>query len=176
LEELGGFVTKDITDEEDQSLSGKSNSFFGDWSILVDVLFWNDLIFTLGKTFVNMLSNRERFIFELFEIDSVSLRFGEFELLDKFVSKTTEGEPSILSEGSLWVLVIIVDHVVPYGMEFTGGVMALEDESIASFVARWVLVRVSVAAVEGLVNISHVVDNESECKGFSFNLATMDSL
>jgi len=157
-------------------MSCKSNSSFGDWAILVNVLFWDNLIFTLSEAIVNMLGNLERFVLELFEIDSVGLSFGEFELFDKVVSETSEGEPSILSERSLWVLVVVVEHVVPYGMEFICGVVVLEGESIASLVARWVLVGVSIAAVEGLVNVSHVVDNESESKGLCFYFTAMDIL
>lgn len=156
-------------------MSGKSNSLFGDWAVLVDVLSWDNLVFTLGEAVINMLGDREGFILELFEINGVSLRFGELELLDKIGSETSESEPGILSKRSLWVLVVLVNHVVPDSMKFTGGVVVLEDEIIATSVTSWVLIRVSVAAVKRLVNISHIVDDKSESKGPGFFIAAVDS-
>jgi hypothetical protein len=64
LEKLGTFITKDVSDEVDQSLSGENDSLFGDWTILIDVLLWDHLILTLGETIINMLSNLERFVSE----------------------------------------------------------------------------------------------------------------
>jgi hypothetical protein len=97
------------------------------------------------------------------------------ELLDKIGSKTTKSEPGILSERSLWVLVVLVNHVVPDSMKFFGGVVVLKDERIATSVTSWVLIGVSVAAVKRLVNISHIVDDKSESKGSGFFIAAVNS-
>jgi len=85
-----GFVTKDVSDEEDKSLSGESNSSFGDWTILVDIVSWNNLIFTLSEAIVNMLGDLEGFILERCEINGIGLRFRELELFDKIISKTSK--------------------------------------------------------------------------------------
>ena len=156
-------------------MSGESNSSFGDWTILVDIVSWNNLIFTLSEAIVNMLGDLEGFILERCEINGIGLRFRELELFDKIISKTSKSEPGILSERSLRVLVVLVNHVIPDGMKFTCGVVVLKDERITTFVTSWVLIGVSVTAVERLMNISHVVDNESESKGLGFFVAAVDS-
>lgn len=176
MDELSVFGIEDLFDEIDQSVSGKDDPSLSDWSPLDNVLLWHHLIFTLFESIINIDGDLERFVLELFEVNSFNLRFVERELSDKVVSEGTKIEPCVLGERSLWVLVVRVDDVVPDGMKLVCGVVVLESESVSTFVSFWKFLGVSVTAVERLVNVSHVVDNESQSKGLSFVLAAMDSL
>ena len=156
-------------DHVDESVSGKNNSSLGNWSVLGNVILWENLIFSWGNSVIDMYSDFEGLISEFGEFDGVSLFLSELELSNEIIGEAAEFSPGILGEWSLWCLVVVINNIVPNGMEFVGSIVVLEGEIIATFIALWKVSGVSIRAMEGLVNITHVMDNESEGHRFSFN-------
>jgi hypothetical protein len=58
--------------------------------------------------------------------------------------------------------VILIDDVIPNSMKFVSIVMVLNKESISTFISLWHVRGVSITAVKRLMDITVVVDQESQ--------------
>ena len=76
-----------------------------------------------------------------------------------------EISPGILSEWSLWVLVIGVDNVVPNSVELWCRVVVLQNEVISTFVSLRFFFGVSVTGMKRLMDISGIMEQESQSCG-----------
>ena len=96
------------------------------------------------------------------------------ELFGEIISLLAEFVPGISvvwsGGGQMGSVVVLVNDAVPDSMELVGLVVALEWEVVSTLVAFWVLFAVSVAAVEWLMDVTHVVDDETESQRFALVL------
>ena len=163
----------DRLDHIGKSLGSKNNSLFSNWSVFGDVGAWKHDVFAGCESVVDVGSDREGLVSERGEVGCLDLGRWElaFELSGEFISLVTEflpGDSAVRSRsGQMSSIVILVNDTVPDGVELVSLVMALEGEVVSTLVASWVLLAVSVAAVEWLMDVTHVVDDESESKGFT---------
>ena len=61
-------------------------------------------------------------------------------------------------------VVVLIDDTVPDGMQLISPIVVLKGKIISALVPSWVLLAVSVAAVERLMDVTHVVDDKSKGK------------
>ena len=78
--------------------------------------------------------------------------------MNKIISKSSKITPSSCGEWSLWVFVVSVDDIVPDSMKFVSRVVVLKLKFIATLVSIRELLGVSIHVVEGLMDITVVVD------------------
>jgi len=154
-------------------LGSEDNSLFGDWSVFADVRGWKRVVFASSDTVVDMLGDCEGLVSERGEVGGLDLGRWDFAfvLSGKFIGLVTEHLPGVSVVGSgggqMCSVVILVNDTVPDGVELVSLVMTLEEEVVSSLVTSWVLLAVSVAAVEWLMDVTHVVDYKTKSKRFA---------
>ena len=143
-------------------MTGKRCSSLGDGLVLVKVILRKNCVFALGDVIINMLSNIKGFISEFTEVSGLDLRFGECESICEFGSKLLLVSKSAGSEWSLGASMELVNNCVPDSMKFVGSIVILQRPIISSFITIVMLMRVSIRAVKRLMNITHVVNNQTK--------------
>jgi hypothetical protein len=139
----------------------------GNWLEFGDVRIWHNLVLTHGQTVIGGDSNGVRLISELAKVSGLSLSLGKSESRVQVISDVSKISPSLLSEWSLWVRVIGVDDVVPDSVELVGRVVVLQSESVSTFVSLRKILGVSITGVKRLMDITIVVDQESQSERFT---------
>lgn len=162
--------SKQLLNGISQSIRSNDNSLLGDWCVLGNVLLWNNLVLALSKAVIDVLSNGERLISKLGEVQRLVCAGWDLDTGHVILSHGTELSPSIAGEWSLDALVVGVDGGVPDGVEFISSVVILEEEVIASSVTAWFVFGVSIGVVEGLMHVTVEMNEKTEGLGLALIL------
>jgi len=85
--------------------------------------------------------------------------------LEESISLLTKSSPGLFSEWSLWVDVVLIDDLIPNGMEFFGSIVGLENEIITTSVTTCMSFGISVANMKWLMYVTIKVDKKTESNG-----------
>ena len=157
--------SKDLLDAVHKSLSGQGNSFVGDWLELLDVAIWHHLVLARSQTVINSHGDLVGLISKLTEVSGIGLSLREGESGLQVISNGSKVGPGLSSERSFWVFVIGVDNGIPNGVELVSRVVVLQREHVTSFISIREVLCIPITGMERLVDITVVVDQQSQSKG-----------